>query len=288
MDIPLISFPNKIPQGREYEIISTMTIINGRLVENYFRDHKTNILTNWCLNDQNGNPIEFDKKDYEWLSPTFIRNKDELYGFSLIEKSKSIKLFLTRIRTKVDFKSFKCIGRFYAKDNNHFYFGPGGRIIKEDYLDLFFDETYKEEWVKLNPELNNSNLISLWNSKIAVSGEKIYWKGRLAKGVHSSLKRITQFYWADNYSVFEYDLQNLKKINGIDRNSLIYKNIVIGNSLKGFVTDKYKPAYCYSDDSEPNEKYDFEWFTPIFEAKRKTLGKDYLWYKMEDSLQKRQ
>lgn len=275
-------FPNNIPQCREYQIISTITIKDNRLIENYYRDHKTNTYTNWFLNDRKGNPIYFDENNCEWLSPTFLRNKEELYGFSLIEKSNSTKLFLTRVKGKVDFKSFKAIGRFYAKDDNRFYFGLGGKTIKEDSLELFFDDTYKKEWNKLYP-INNM-AVSLWNSKIAISGEKIYWNGKLSKGVHSSLKRITNVYWADNYSLFEHDHQNIKKINGIDRESLIYENSINGNAISGFVTDKYKPAYCYRNQSEPNEKYDFKQFAPLFEKRRGTLNGDYWWYKMENSL----
>ena len=285
MKISASLFPNNIPQGIEYQIITTISIKDNRLVENFYHDYKTNTQTNWFLNDQKGNPIYIDENDCEWLSPTFIRNKDELYGFSLIEKGNSTKLFLTRIKARVDFKSFTAIGRFYARDKSRFYFGPGGKTINEDHLELFFDETYREEWIRLNSDRNNKPIVSLWNSKIAISGEKVYWNGKLAKEIHSSLKHITPFYWADNYSVFEYNLQNLKKINGIDRESLIYKNTINGNSINGLLTDKNKPAYCYINKSEPNEKYDFKQFTPLFEELRSSLNKDYWWYKMEKSLQ---
>lgn len=284
MKISKSLFPDNVPRSSEYQIIATITIKDNRLMENYYRDHKTNTLTNWFLNDRKGNPIYFDANDCEWLSPTFVRNKEELYGFSLIIKSNSTKLYLTRIRAKVDFKSFKAIGRFYAKDDNRFYFGIGGKTIKEDNLELFFDNTYKKEWIKLH-SISTNTAVKFWNSKIAISGEKVYWNGRLSKDIHSSLKRITPFYWADNYSVFEYNLQNIKKANGIDRASLIYENTIKGNTIKGFVTDKYKPVYCYRDQREPNEKFDFKHFAPLFKKRRGTLSEDYWWYKMEKRLQ---
>jgi hypothetical protein len=285
MKIAANLFPNNTPQCKEYQVISTLVIQDKRLVENYYRDHKTNTQTNWFLNDRKGNPIYFDEKDCEWLSPTFIRNKDELYGFSLVEKGSATKLFLTRIKGKVHFESFKAIGRFYAKDANHFYFGPGGKTIKEGQLELFFDDSYKEQWIKLNPDRNMDPIVSLWNSTIAISGEKVYWNGKLAKDLHSSLKRLTSNYWADNYSVFEYNLQNLKKLIGFDRASLIYKNSINGNSIQGLLTDKNKPAYCYTNQTEPNEKYDFKRFAPPFEELRGAIDKDYWWYKMENRLQ---
>ncbi|CAM3867141.1 MULTISPECIES: DKNYY domain-containing protein [Flavobacterium] len=285
MKISAYLFPNNIPIGREFQIISTITIKDNRLVENYYQDHKTNTQTNFFLDDIKGNPIYVDEDDCEWLSPTFLRNQEELYGFSLIEKGNSTKLFLTRIKAKVDFESFKAIGRFYAKDKNGFYFGPGGKTIKEDNLKLFFDETYREELNKLNNDINNDPIANLWNSKIAVSEEKVYWNGKLTKGIHSSLKRLTHSYWADDYSVFEYNLQNLKKIEGFDRETLVYRNSINGNSINELLTDKNKPAYCYKNESEPNEKYDFKRFAPLFIKLRDTLDRDYWWYKMENNLQ---
>ncbi|CAH8285707.1 DKNYY family protein [Mariniflexile fucanivorans] len=279
-------FPNNVPQCREYQIISTIIIKDNRLVENYFRDYKTNIYKNWFINDRKVTPVFFDENDCEWLSPTFIRNKKELYGFSLIEKSNSTKLFLTQVKGNVDFKSFKAIGRFYAKDNNRFYFGPGGKIIKGDSLELFFDDTYKKEWINSSPNSNNT-FANLWNSKIAISGERIYWNGKLSKDIHSSLKRITKFFWADNYSVFSYDLQNLKKINDFDRKSLIYENTINEKPINGLVSDKYRPAYCYVNKTEPNETYDFQQFAPLFDKLRGTIDEDYWWYKMEHRLQQK-
>lgn len=275
-----------MPQSREYQIISTIQIKDKQLVEHYYQNHETNATTNWVLNDRKGTPIYFDENDCEWLSPTFIRNKEELYGFSLVEKSRSTKLFLTRVKGKVDFKSFKAIGRFYAKDNNRCYFGPGAKIIKEDKLELFFDDTYKQEWLKSHSNTNNP-AANIWNSKIAVSGEKMYWNGRLLKDVHSSLKRITSYYWADKYSVFEYDLQNLKKIDGIDRASIIYTNSSKGNAINGLVTDKNKPVHCYLSGNEPSEKYDFKTFSPLFKERRAEIDENYWWYKMEKRIQEK-
>ena len=284
MKISSSLFPNNIPQGREFQLISTLTFKDNRLVENFYFDPKSNAQKNSFINDNNGNPIYIDENDWEWLSPTFLRNKNELYGFSLIEKSNSIKLFLTRVKAKVHFESFKAIGRFYGKDKNRCYFGPGGKTITENHLELFFDDTYREEWIKLNPDVPNDPKMNLWNSKIATSGEKVYWDGKLANGIHSSLKRLTYSYWADDYSVFEYNLQTLKKINGFDRNSLIYKNIIKNNSIKELITDKYKPANCYLTKNEPTKKYDFIQFAPLFEELRGTLTNDYWWYKMENTL----
>lgn len=285
MKIAANLFPYNIPQSREYEIINSLQLKENRLVENYYYDHRTQIQTNWFLNDRKGNPIYFDGNDCEWLSPTFIRNKDILYGFSLVEKGSSIKLYLTAVKGKVDFESFEAIGRFYAKDKHRFYFGPGAKIIKEDALELFFDDTYKKEWMALHPDKKKDSVINLWNSKIAIAGERVYWKGKLAKEVHGSLKRITSNYWADDYSVFEYNLQNLKKVNDFDRASLVYKNDIKGNSIKGMLTDKYKPVYCYVNKSNPNKKYDFKRFASLFEELRNELDKDvYWWYKMEKEM----
>ncbi|MFA9189443.1 hypothetical protein AAGV33_13285 [Flavobacterium sp. FBOR7N2.3] len=272
---------------RELEIIDTITIKNNRLVENYFLDYKTQTKLNLFINDSKGNPIFFDESDCEWLTPTFIRNKDELYGFSLIEKSNSTKLFLTKVKTQVDFDSFEPIGRFYAKDKNHYYFGPGGKKIREDYLELFFDETYRNEWNNLHPDRNTSLETKLWNSKIAVTKEKVYWDGNLKKEIHPSLKRISQYFWADNYSLFEYDLQRLKKLDSFDRQTLIYKNFIKNGSLICLVTDVHKPAHCYFNDSNPTDKYDFKIYTPLFEELRGKISNEYWWYQMEDSLKHR-
>ncbi len=285
MKIPQNLLRKNVPLCRELEIISTIVIKNNRLVENYFLEHKTQTKLNWFINDKKGESIFFDEDDCEWLTPTFIRNKDELYGLSLIEKSNSTKLFLTKVKSKIDFDSFEPIGRFYAKDKNHYYFGPGGKKIREDYLELFFDETYKNEWRKLHPERNTSIETKLWNSKIAVSKEKVYWNGRLKKEIHPSLKRISQYFWADDYFVFEYDLQRLKKLNSFDRQTLIYKNFIKNGSLVCLVTDLHKPAYCYFDNSKPSHKYDFKRFSPLFEELRGKISNEYWWYKMENSLQ---
>lgn len=285
MKIPQYLLHNNTPRCRELEIISTITIKNNRLIENYYQDYKTKSKMNWFINDRKGEAIFFDENDCEWLSPTFIRNKNELYGFSLIEKSNSTKLFLTKVKTQVDFESFKSIGRFYAKDKNHYYFGPGGKKIKEDYLELFYDETYREEWNELHPDRNILLETKIWNSKIAVSKEKVYWDGRLKKEIHPSLKRISQYFWADNYSVFEYDLQRLKKLDLFDRQTLIYKNFIRNGSLVCLITDIRKPANCYFNDSKPSHKYDFKRFTPLFEELRGKISNEYWWYQMENSLQ---
>ncbi|WP_299258656.1 DKNYY domain-containing protein [uncultured Aquimarina sp.] len=276
---------NNTPRCRELEIISTITIKNNRLVEDYFLDYKTQAKLNWFINDRKGEPIFFNENDCEWLTPTFIRSKNELYGLSLIEKSNSTKLFLTQVKTQIDFDSFEAIGRFYAKDKNHFYFGPGGKKIKEDYLELFFDETYKNEWGKSNPDRNILLETNLWNSKIAISKEKVYWEGRITKGIDPSLKRISQFFWADKYSVFEYNLQRLKKIDKFDRQTLIYKTFIRNGSLVSLVTDLKKPAHCYCNDCIPDNKYDFKRFTPLFEELRGVISNEYWWYQMENRLQ---
>ncbi|APQ16032.1 hypothetical protein [Maribacter hydrothermalis] len=274
------------PSCRETQIIPTITIKDNRLVENYYVDFKTKAKVNRFINNQKGDPIFFNEDDCEWLSPTFIRNNNTLYGFSLIEKSNSVKLFFTEVKAQVDFYSFEPIGRFYAKDKNHFYYGPGAKKIKEDYLELFFDETYRDDWNKLYPERNVPLKNKLWNSNIAVSKDKVYWKGLLKKDIHPSLKRINQFYWADDYSVFEYDLQRLKKIEEFDRPTLVYNNFIINNSMHGLVSDIHKPAYCYYDDRQPNKKYDFKSFKPLFEDLRGSISNEYWWYKMEKEIEK--
>ncbi len=272
-------------RGREFEIISTMTIKHNRIVENYFTDYHNKTKVNGYINNRKGEPIYFDENDSEWLSPTFVRNKNELYGFSLIEKSNSTKLFLTRVRAPVDFESFKSIGRFYAKDKNHYYYGPGGKSIKEDYLELFFDDTYLDEWKEAYPDRITPFEYSLWNSEIAVSKEKVYWKGIYKKEIHPSLKRISQFVWADDFSVFEYDLQRLKKIDAFDRQTLIYKNFIRNGSKVSLVTDIHKPIESYYRDSEPRYKYEFKNYAPLFEELRGKISHEYWWYKMEKSLQ---
>lgn len=285
MQIPLSAFPYNHPRSFEYDVINTIIVKNNQLVENFFKDHKTGVYANWKITDRKGNSIIVDETDCEWLSPTFFRNKDELYGLSLIIKSNSTKLFLTKVRAKVDFKTFTPISKYYAKDKNRYYYGPGGKTIKENHLDVYFDDSYKNEWYKIRPDKKRDSILYLWDSYVAKSKDKVYWRGRVLKEAHISLKQITRYSWADDFSVYE-NASSLKpkKIEKVDRESLVYMNIIKPNSIKGLITDKYKPVYRYLYNDTLNKKqaeFDFKEHTPLFEKYRGSISQDYWWYKME-------
>lgn len=283
MILPENAFPTgKIGYGRNYQIISTISVVENLLIENYFQENGK--FTNLVLSNRMGNAIKVSPNDCEWLSQSFFRNEETLYGFSLIEKSNSKKMFLTPIKGKIDFPSFKPISKYYAKDKNHFYYGPSGKIIKEQDLKLFFDDTYREEWKKLHPKEKPEQLLSLWNSKIATAGDNVYWDGKLIKGVHSSLKRINQTLYADDHNVYLYDLQRIKRIEGVDMGSLVFCNLVKGGSIIGCASDKFKPIYKYLSNENNFTKYDFSFNAPLFESKRDILDKDYWWYKLEKTV----
>ncbi|PKV50905.1 DKNYY family protein [Aquimarina sp. MAR_2010_214] len=283
MTLPENAFPKgNIGYGMNYQIISRISIRENHLIDNYFQQDGK--LLNWVISNRRDTPIEVNPNDCEWLSQTFFRNEKTLYGFSLIEKSNSTKMFLTPIKGKVDFDTFEPLGKNYAKDKHRYYYGPGGKIIKENHLELFFDNTYRQEWLKLHPSEKSKQILSLWNSKIATSDEKVYWKGKLVKGVHSSLKRITPFFFADNYNVYAYDLQTIKKIEGVDIDSLVFCNIIKNNSIHGIVSDKFKPISKYLSKEDSLDKYDFKHNAPLFESKREELSSEYWWYELEKTI----
>ncbi|MGD1840001.1 MAG: hypothetical protein ACFB0B_03770 [Thermonemataceae bacterium] len=91
--------------------------------------------------------------------------------------------------------------------------------------------------------MNTKNNLALWNNEITTTQDKVYWKGKLARSVHPSLKRITRWNFIDDYNTYHYDLQNSKVIAGVDRSSLIFMNISTGRSVKRLICDKYKPLY---------------------------------------------
>ena len=272
--------PN-LPPSRELEVIKTMSIKENRLVENYFKDFTTQQKVNWFVNNKKGEPILIDESNYEWLSPTFIRIQNDLFGFSLIEKSNSVKLFLTKVKEDVDFDTFQPLNRFYAKDKHRYYYGPGGKTIKEDNLKPLFNDEYQQAWNKLYPERATPLNFELWNTKNAISPNHMYWHGMLKKELHTSLRRISQFFWVDDYSVYYYDLQRLKKLEDFDRSTLLFKTEVREGRLKSFITDINKSAHCYINNSEPNPKYDYNEYAPFFEELRGSISENYWWYKME-------
>lgn len=286
MLLPDNAFPTGYPNyGRNYQIINKISIENNELTDNYFHDRDKQLL-HWKITDRKGNPIYVNPDDCEWLSQAFFRNENTLYGFSLIEKSMSTKMFLTPVKGIVDFDAFEPLGMHYAKDQYRYYYGPGGKIIKEESLELYHDETYLKEWIALHPDRAKNRTLSLWRSHIAKSGNQLYWKGRLMKDVHaSSLKKIAKYAFIDTYSVYQYNLQNIKKIEGVDRASVVYLNHVKeSGSIESLITDKYKPMYRYMYNQALDEKFDFNLFTPLFEKYRNELGPDYWWYQLEEKL----
>lgn len=284
MKLPDSAFPNGLNSyGRNHQIIDKITIRRNQLVVDYFQ--KNGVLFQRPIGTRNKTEITVNRNDCEWLSQTFFRNENVLYGFSLIEKSASSKMFLSPIKGQVDFDTFKPIGKNYAQDKNRSYYGPGGKIISEKSLELFSDETYKEVWYQAHPNLQNDIELKLWNSEIASCGEKIYWKGKLAAGVDSSLKRVTAMNFMDKTHVYEYNLQNIKKIEGVDINSLVYFNYLSpSNSIKSLICDKYQPLYCYLLGRKIESKFDFKTFKPLFNSKRTELNADYWWFKLEKEL----
>lgn len=280
MTLPENAFPaGNLHYGRNYQIISKISIHENVLVDHYFK-HDGKLL-NWVISDRKGKPIVVNPDDCEWLSQTFFRNEDTLYGFSLIEKGSSTKLFLTPVKGKVDFSTFEPLGENYAKDKNRYYYGPGGKVIKENHLELFADETYKEEWYKLYPEKKTDQSLLLWKSKIVTAGEKVYWKGTLAKGVDSSLKRINYSLFADSCNAYEYNLQRIKKIEGVDVSSLVFCNFIKNGAIKGLASDKFKPIYRYTRNEALEKGYDFKEHKPLFHERKDELGPDYWWYHLE-------
>ncbi|WAC02980.1 DKNYY domain-containing protein [Lacinutrix neustonica] len=193
-------------------------------------------------------------------------------------------MFLTPFKAKVDFETFEPLGKNYAKDKYRYYYGPGAKIINEKNLELFFDNTYKKEWLKLNPDENPKQVLSHWDSKIATTDEKVYWCGKLAKNVHPSLKRITPDFFADHQCVYSYNKQTIKKIEGVDIDSLVFVNIIKNNSILGIVSDKFKPIYKYLSKENDFSKFDFKFNAPLFEMKREILNSNYWWYQLEKTV----
>lgn len=264
--------------GSNYQIITRITIENNELVDNTWQDGNGNLLKG-RIRTQKGELINVNPQNCEWLSQTFFRNEDDLYGFSVIVKSNSSKMFFTKVKEQVDFDSFVSIGKNFAKDKNNYYFGPRGKVIKEDHLQVYFDESYKEGLV-------NQNVLGLWNSKVATASEKVYWDGVLLKGVHSSLKRVCHYLYADQNYIYEFNLQKIKKIEGVDRASFVCYNYLKNKSIKSLASDKFKPVYCYTNKRELNEDFDFEYFRPLFEHLRGKISSDYWWYELEERFAK--
>ena len=286
MKLPDSAFPNGLLNyGKNHKIIDTITIENKELVEHYYVDEKETLVC-WHIGSRNKSPILINPEDCEWLSQTFFRNENTLYGFSVIEKGRSTKLYLTAIKGTVDFDSFESLGENFAKDKYRYYYGPGGKIIKETHLELFFDQTYMETCININTSFKNDSLLKLWKSEVAISGEKVYWKGRLAKDVHSSLKWVTLYNFIDDYNAYNYDLQNIKKIEGVDIDSLVYLNSIKGGFIKSLICDKYRPLYRYPPDLEVDDKLDYNEFKPLFSKYRDKLNEDYWWFKLEKKFNK--
>ena len=286
MTLPESAFPSGyMNYGYNYQLIKCITIENNELVDHTWQDRNGN-LSLGRITTQKGEPVYVNPQNCEWLSQTFFRNENDLYGFSVIVKSNSSKMFFNKVKAQVDFDSFVSIGKNFAKDKNRFYFGPGGKVIKEDDLKLYFDQSYKEDLDADHLTLRNEAVFGLWNSKVATASEKVYWNGRLLQGVHSSLKRVCHYLYADCNHVYEFDLQKLKKIEGVDRASFVYFNYKKNNSVKSLGTDKFKPVYCYSNKRALKEVFDFEHFRPLFEHFRRNISSDYWWYELEDKFAK--
>ncbi|MCB0456665.1 MAG: DKNYY domain-containing protein [Flavobacteriaceae bacterium] len=285
MILPLTAFPEGLPTfGINAEIIEKMTVVNNELTDNYYKD-RTGKPLNLKIGTRNGSPVFINPDNSEWLSQTFFRNENELFGFSHIIKGASVKMFFTKIKGRVDFTSFEPLGLNFAKDKNKFYYGPGGKVINETSLHLYSNDEYKQDAYKDSTEMDNTKELNLWKSKIAITEKAVYWDGQLLKEVEpTTLQRVCYNIYADKYNVYDYDLQKIKKIEGIDRNSFIYYNHLENNSLKSYATDKYKPMHCYTLNRKIDADFDFDYMRPLFEYYRGKISEDYWWYKLEKKL----
>lgn len=200
---------------------------------------------------------------------------------ALIEKSASTNLFLTLVKAKVGFETFEPLGMNYTRDKNRYYYGSSAKVINEDHLQLFYDETYRAELiVKLDADIYREEInLKIWNSKVAISQQNVYWNGILKKELGLSLKRVTRFFYIDDSNVYYYNLQTLKKLEGVDKASVIYENYVSNSGyIKSLICDKYKPIHCYLQKSEIDPSHDFEVFEPLFEKYVAQLTKEYWWF----------
>ncbi len=191
-------------------------------------------------------------------------------------------MFLTKIKGQVDFGTFDPIGLNFARDKNRFYYGPGGKTIQTTDLRPFFNMVYKQEVYGNTPQIQRELKLELWKTRMAVEEESVYWDGILLKGVKGkSLRRVCTNLFADADHLYDFNLQKIKKIEGVDRDSFVYFNELKGNSIHSYATDKFKPIYCYALNRELDRQWDFRRMRPLFEHLRNQIGNDYWWYKIE-------
>jgi len=177
MQLPISAFPkNQIGYGLNAQLIATISVENNQLIEHWYRD-KAGKPALQAIGLKNQQPLVVDPNNCEWLSQTFFRNQDKLYGFSHIVKSGSTKLFLSEIKAEVDFDSFESVSLNFAKDKYRYYYGPGGKIIKEASLEIFNDQLYLEEAYGEDKTWQDKQYLERWKSRIARNESTLYWDG---------------------------------------------------------------------------------------------------------------
>lgn len=219
-----------------------------------------------------------DADSFKPISDCYFLDNNDIYALHLIIKSASTKIYFSKL-IHPDRESFQPISRYFAKDKNSYYYL--NKKIKESYLELFDDQTYK---LDIGIKKSKEDGHALWCSRVAISKDTIYWQGIEKKEVDVSLKKITPYLYADKNNVYSYNLQNIKKIAGVDRKSLVYFNVLKNNSIYGYATDKHKPISCYVNKSEISQKYDYKKYTSFFKKNRDKLSQEYWWYKMEKTI----
>ena len=96
-------------------------------------------------------------------------------------------------------------------------------------------------------------------------------------------KQDGYFIYLDEKNAYYFDLQNIKLLQWVERDSVVYMNSSTGNQkLLSLISDRYKPLFNYVWKRENNE-YDFKFYAPLFIALRGKIDSEYWWYKMEQN-----
>ena len=127
------------------------------------------------ITNKKKNILPIDAASFSTFGFGFFKDKNWVYGLTLIKKSNSEKFYLTPIKN-VDRESFETINQYYAKDKNNTYCSIDGRIIKDTQVRLLD--------TKILNKTNQTEAFTIsekWRTPFLLTKNEVFYRGKLLK-----------------------------------------------------------------------------------------------------------
>ncbi|WP_316801822.1 DKNYY domain-containing protein [Pedobacter nototheniae] len=158
-------------------------------------------LNNASLMDQGNHQLLVDAATFSCINYGFFKDKNTIYGLSYTIRKKSERYYFTPLKN-VDWDSFVPISMLYAKDQNHYYYAEGAKVITEEHLKPLsgYTSDYQDENF---PDLKATHT---WSSEVAVGQSFVYNRGlKLKYADAATFAQIGPHDYKDKYSCYVKD-----------------------------------------------------------------------------------